>query len=318
MVIALDLKQILMKLIQDTFRTPQENLAFEEWYFRHFEEETIRIWRNPSSVILGKHQNAYAESNFLHCQESNTPIIRRISGGGTVYHDLGNINFSFFRFVDTENPISYVKNLELIKGCLKLMGYDVIISPRNDLFVGNYKVSGNAQHLSKGRVLHHGTILYDTNKPALDLAIKRSFGRYIDKSVKSVRSSVINLREVLDLGSTSEFLLKLIDALKTQTQPTTFRFEKPDDELLKKYHDPNWNFHYGPGYVFYSDDSIFPISLEVDRGGLIRNATSPDLNINDIVSRFIQCKHSKKELNEVLGQLNLDLRYRNSLLKKLF
>jgi lipoate---protein ligase len=294
-----------MKLIFNSYPSAEENLAFEEWYFKNFEEETIRIWRNPSSVIIGKHQNAYAESDLLYCNESAIPIIRRISGGGTVFHDSGNLNFSFFRFVDIENPISYKRNLEIIKACLNALGYTVNISPRNDLFYENYKISGNAQHLSKGRVLHHGTILYDSDKEKLNKAIKRSSGRYEDKSVKSVRSQVCNLRDKLDIGNTDVFLFELLNWLNSRFSFLEVGTIDLSREIDEKYNKESWNYHYGPAYTFYSEDAEWPIELSVERGGKILNASSENTRLNQIITPLIDQTHSPKVIRKLLNESSL-------------
>lgn len=255
-----------MLLLNHSFQTPQENLAFEAEYFQSFSEETLRIWRNPKSVIIGKHQNAYSESNILFCLENNIPILRRISGGGTVFHDLGNINFSFFRFVDSTNQIRYDENLSIISAVLKKLGYEVDVNERHDIFSKNFKISGNAQHVSRGRALHHGTILYDSKLNQLSRAIKKQHGRFTDKSVKSKRSPVTNLRKFIDLGDVKQFESSLIAALSAQLDTA----ENPIISLkqsLDKLHLDDWNFDYGPKFTFNYDDEGKSIQISVDRGG---------------------------------------------------
>ena len=125
-----------MLILANSLNSPEENLSFEEYYFNVFEEDTLRIWRNPASVIIGKHQNAFSEANLNFCHQNQIPIVRRISGGGTVFHDLGNINFSFFRFVEKGNQINYSENLQMVSDVLRSMGFRVHQSQRHDLFIG--------------------------------------------------------------------------------------------------------------------------------------------------------------------------------------
>lgn len=259
-----------MKILPLSFDSAEENLAFEEFFFNEFEEDTLRIWINPPSVVVGKHQNAMSEANISFCNQNNIPVIRRISGGGTVYHDFGNINFSFFRNVTKEKMIDYNLNLNIIKVALNTLGFPVTISPRHDLFLADKKISGNAQHVKRGKSLHHGTILYDSNLMALSQGIKRVNGLFIDKGVKSVRSEITNLRESIDLGSTHDFFNKLIQQLG---------FEKSNFDLNEtayqvknlaiKYHSEEWNFGYSPSYLFENVYGNYRAKISVARGGII-------------------------------------------------
>lgn len=264
-----------MKILPLSFDRPELNLAFEDWYFEHFEEDTLRIWRNGPSVIVGKHQNALAECNLHFCRQQSLPVVRRISGGGTVYHDSGNLNFSFFRHADRERLIDYDTNLGVITGALHKLGYPVTVSERHDLFREQYKISGNAQHIRKGKALHHGTILYDANLSWLRSSIKRTSGTFEDKAVKSVRSPVANLRDLQDAGTAEDFELLLLDALysagyKNITIPV-------DDNALRilagsKYTTPEWNFGYSPAYRYTNGSVHAGIVLDVERGGRIARA----------------------------------------------
>jgi lipoate-protein ligase A len=302
-----------MKILPLSFDTAQENLAFEEWYFQNFEEETLRIWRSPKSVVVGKHQNALAEVNLAYCLENNVPVLRRISGGGTVYHDLGNFNFSFFRFVAKEKMIDYVTNLDLIKASLNSLSYNIHMSDRHDLFSGEFKISGNAQHIKKGRALHHGTILYNADLKALSNGIKRTEGIFQDKSVKSVRSPTINLQELTDLGSTLDFQHSLLESLTksglAEMKGLPFDIDVIQELAKSKYDSENWNFGYSPSYSFEKKSSLFQVQLSVERGGNILSAQvlknkQPNKELSDWL---IDKKHHYLDLSEQLKNSVLDI-----------
>ena len=279
-----------MVILNNSYQTAEENLAFEAAYFQSFEEDTLRIWRNPNAVVVGKHQNAFSEANLVFCSDNGIPILRRISGGGTVFHDYGNINFSFFRFVEKSDQVKYSNNLSIIQQALQKMGFNVWVNERHDIYSGNSKISGNAQHLSKGRALHHGTILYDSNMDMLRCSIKKKNGTFTDKSVKSFRSKVKNLREDIDLGTKDEFLELFLNIIEKNG---TFKVSSIDiSNHLPLYQTNEWNFGYGPKFQFKIENSEYPFVIEVDRGGEIINAYS-----------------DRKEIHEMLIGLPSDYKY---------
>jgi lipoate---protein ligase len=303
--------------MSNSFSSPFENLAFEESYFQTFSEETLRLWRNPDSVVVGKHQNAMAESNFPFCRENNIPIIRRVSGGGTVFHDIGNINFSFYRFVNASSQVNYRTNLDIMVDLLRTIGYDVDVNERHDLTLNGFKISGNAQHVRKGRALHHGTILYDTNTERLNQAIKRKTGQFVDKAVKSVRSNVINLRTAHDNGISQNFFDMLVNSAKDK-----FDFiqseHQIDPDILKKYSTDEWNFGYGPMYTFQNQENGHNLEMQVDRGSKISSIKLSDKHMNAKLQQLLGAMHHFESISNRISKsdsLSVDKEF---LLKILF
>ncbi|MEQ9187113.1 MAG: lipoate--protein ligase family protein [Cryomorphaceae bacterium] len=299
------------------------NLAYEEWYFTRFERESLRLWVNPKSVVVGKHQNALAECHFHFCRTENIPVVRRISGGGTVYHDPGNVNFSFFRWVQKDRMIDYDRSLNLILRALQSMGYPVEMNERHDLFLEGNKISGNAQHLKKGRSLHHGTILYDADLDALRSAIKRPTGKFEDKSVRSVRSPIANLREYKDIGSTEEFIQLLNEALSALGMvPKSF----PQDERVlhrlidEKYSKDDWNYGYSPHYTFTNQAAGLEIEMEVNRGGAIAEVKvyRDKRAMTEVETALSGALHTYQELSKRIDELHLDAQTKSSLMYVLF
>ncbi|MEX2597734.1 MAG: biotin/lipoate A/B protein ligase family protein [Salibacteraceae bacterium] len=291
-----------MQVFTHSLPTPHQNLAYEQWYFNHFEEETLRLWINPDSVIVGKHQNALAECNFQYCLENNIPVLRRISGGGTVYHDLGNINFSFFRHVEKSKMIDYDRSLVLIKEALINLGFPVTMNKRHDLYLGESKVSGNAQHIRSKRALHHGTILYSTDSEVLRKSIKRIHGKFEDKGVASVRSKIINLKPTKNLGTANQFMNQLLNTLVAKGM-TEIAAPNPPDQILDSIIQSSlalddWNFGYSPKYSFDNETQNWRIHLEVDRGGEITEASITSLINNQKfpTENLIGQKHFYREI----------------------
>ncbi len=294
--------------------TAHANLAYEEWLFSNFHEDLLRLWVNPTSVIIGKHQTAVAEANVQFCVLHDVPIIRRISGGGTVYHDPGNVNFSFFRNVDPNDPIDYESNLRIIQKALQSLGYPVELNARHDLILEGMKISGNAQHIKKKRALHHGTLLYDADIEMLRRSIKRSSGSVEHRAVASVRSKSRNLREYLDLGETSDFVMKLEQALKDSMEQCSIvpmpSKQELDEMVNDRYRTEAWNYGYGPKYVLKSqleiDGRLQEFELQVDRGGNISALTGHQFReLETLKVALIDSNHFPEELKERIHQMGL-------------
>lgn len=174
------------------------NLALEDYLLHECEGDYLILWQSENAVVCGKHQNICAEVNYQFCKDSGIQLARRLSGGGTVFHDLGNINFSFVQNLKhgLAKAIDYKKFLEPIRLALGEIGISTSYSPRNDLLCNEKKISGNAQHIDqkRKRVLHHGTLLIDSNLDNLGDAL-HSAGVFLGHSVKSVRSQVTTLKK---------------------------------------------------------------------------------------------------------------------------
>ncbi|GHV13339.1 lipoate--protein ligase [Clostridia bacterium] len=191
-----------MIYIRNDSLDPHFNLAAEEYTLETFPGDVFMLWRNSRSVILGKNQNAYSEINLDFARESGIKIVRRLTGGGCVFHDPGNVNFTYI----TDHDKSKVLNFEYftlpVISALKSLGVEARLEGRNDLLIGNEKFSGNAQCVYKTksgqtRIMHHGTILYSADMSSLAEVLKPDEDKIISKSVKSVRSRVTNVADHL-------------------------------------------------------------------------------------------------------------------------
>lgn len=174
---------------------PYENLAVEKVLFDIVknDETILYLWQNKNTVVIGKNQNAYAECPTELLKKDGIHLARRLSGGGAVFHDMGNLNFTFIACAEN---YSLEKNIEVLSLACKKAGIDTEISGRNDILAGGRKFSGNAFYNSNGKSYHHGTLLIDADMQKMQSYLSPSKAKLEAKGVKSVRSRVINLKEI--------------------------------------------------------------------------------------------------------------------------
>ena len=246
-----------MLIIKRYQTDPYFNLAAEEYILKNFSEDTFMLWRNVPCIIVGKHQNTLSEINVDYVKKNNIPVVRRLSGGGAVFHDLGNLNFTFIQTGKQESLIDFRKYTEPILEVLQKMGIDAKFEGRNDLTIDGRKFSGNAEHIWKNRVLHHGTLLFSSHMPNLADALNADPLKFQDKAVKSVRSRVTNISEHLKESMNVMDFAALIQnhiVEKNQDARMTELSQKDHDNIYElvrtKYSTWEWNFGYSPNYNF--------------------------------------------------------------------
>ena len=176
---------------------PYRNLAIEEYLFLHSDDDVFMLWQNEPTVVIGKNQNAYAELAMDYIKARGVHVARRITGGGAVYHDLGNVNYSFISTTKGKDGLDFAYFTAPMLAALESLGIVATLSGRNDLQVDEKKFSGNAQHASGDRVLHHGTLLFDSDLDALSSALRVDEEKLRARAVRSVRARVTNLRPYL-------------------------------------------------------------------------------------------------------------------------
>ena len=187
-----------MLYIKNESNNPYYNLAMEEYLFNlDNKEDYLLLWINEPTIVVGKHQNTIEEINADYVREKHINVVRRITGGGAVYHDLGNLNYSLIIKNDYKGDYDFGKfTLPIVKALDKL-GVKAEQSGRNDITIDGKKFSGNAQFISKGKLLHHGTLLFDSHMEELVNSLKVSQDKIASKGIKSVRSRVTNIKDYL-------------------------------------------------------------------------------------------------------------------------
>ena len=272
-----------MLIIRRHNTDPYFNLATEEYVLKEIEEDSFMLWRNAPSIIVGKHQNTLAEINVDYVKENNIKVVRRLSGGGAVFHDLGNLNFTFTVKSVDENMVNFRKYTDPIIEVLQKMAIDAKFEGRNDLTIEGKKFSGNAMHIWKNKVLSHGTLLFSSNMPDLSGALNADPLKFRDKAVKSVRSRVTNISEHLkEPMDVLQFADRIQDHMVRKYPDARFYDLSDEDhrnitELVKiKYGSWDWNFGYSPKYNFRK-------VLRTERSGTIEI----DLDVHDGMIRKI-------------------------------
>lgn len=178
---------------------PDYNLALEQYVFDRLprDREYFMLWQNDNAVIVGKHQNTYAEINAAAVKSRGVRVVRRLSGGGAVYHDLGNLNFTFIADAQNSEAIAFDLFCQPIVRTLEALGVKAEVNGRNDITIAGKKFSGNAQYRREGRVMHHGTILFCSDLSVVEEVLRVDADKIRAKGMRSVHSRVTNVAEHL-------------------------------------------------------------------------------------------------------------------------
>lgn len=262
-----------MLYISDNCTNPYFNLAEEEYLLKNFTEPIFRLWQNENAIIVGKNQNTLSEIDTNYVQQNNIAVVRRLSGGGAVYHDKGNLNYTFIENLHSSEDTStmFARFTAPIIEALNSLGVRAYLEGRNDLLIDGRKFSGNAVAISKGRVLQHGTLLFESNISTLSAALKAHPQKFEGKGVKSNVSRVTNIKEHLknqevDVQWFKEYLGNWVKAHNKNIRQYSLTEEdkKAIEKLVKeKYSTSEWNYGESPKYTFSNSARFKGGSVEV-------------------------------------------------------
>lgn len=259
---------------------PYFNQAVEEYFLKNSDENIFMLWRNDNAIIVGKHQNTLAEINVDKVKEREIKVVRRLTGGGAVFHDLGNVNYTFIMGYGAEGAkVDFKKYNQPIIDVLANLGVKAHFSGRNDILIDDQKFSGNAEHIyhQKQRVLHHGTLLYASNVKDISDALKVNPLKFEGKARKSVVSRVTNisshLKEDIGVEAFRQRVMMHITKLYPDAVPYTLT-ETDKREIQKladeKYSTWEWNYGYSPKYGLKkgvkTNGGHVEVHLNVDKG----------------------------------------------------
>ncbi|MBM3137496.1 MAG: lipoate--protein ligase family protein, partial [Chloroflexi bacterium] len=217
-----------MKIIQQKNLDAYFNLAVEEYVFFHLNtvEDCLLLWQNRNAVVIGKHQNAVEEINTDFVENHQVQVARRLSGGGAVYHDLGNLNYSII-FHSDEMRWDIKSMADPVVEALKRCGVDVQLNQRNDLLIDGKKISGSSQYIKGKRLLHHGTLLFHSDQKSLSQSLKPGDDWIESRSIKSVRSPVTNICDHYPHVTIEEFIAKLRQVLEDDSRLEEYELTDP-------------------------------------------------------------------------------------------
>lgn len=316
-----------MKTLINTQKDPKFNLALEEYVLKHLnlDDDILLLWQNRPSVIVGRNQNVFEEINMPYLKSERIDMVRRISGGGTVYHDLGNVNFSFITGKLTERLSKYDVCLKPMIDALHQMGLNVYLSGKSDLKIDAFKVSGNAQSFHKNRMLHHGTLLFDSDLDTLNRVLAPNLFKMTSKSVKSNRSQVTNLKPFLNQDMTTEtFIDHLRSVLLKSEHLHEHLIELSSEDLnaiqtlvQEKYNRWEWNYGESPDFRttkrIHLNQKIHDLDLDIQAG--IITSCSHSKASEDVLDSLCRMLTGTRFMEENITR-QLDVSFRSTLSKQ--
>jgi lipoate-protein ligase A len=306
-----------MLCIKSISTDPYFNLAMEEFLLKETDREYFLTYINEPSVIIGKHQNAYAEINFDFIRRNNIKVARRLTGGGTVFHDSGNLNYVFIVNGREGQLVDFKKHTRPVIDFLKTLSVEAEFAGKNDLLVNGDKISGSAEHVFRNRVLHHGTLLFDATLSSLSDALKVNPLKYKDKAVRSIRSRVSNISGNLgEKISIHQMRDRLTGYIRKGMGGEDYRLTRKEQERISALRDEKfstweWNFGYGPKYTLTSkinrDGRVAEVELEVARGLVVHVSLQGNLFSEScrrkICEALVNNPHQFNRLSELFSRL---------------
>jgi len=305
---------------------PFFNVATDEYILKQLKEDCFMLWRNDNAIIVGHYQNTLAEINYDYVKEHNIAVVRRLSGGGAVYHDLGNLNFSFTETGKDSSLSVFEKFTQPIIEVIRELGVDAKFEGKNDLMIDGKKFSGNAAHIHKNKILHHGTILFSSEMRNVSEALQINPVKYIDKAVKSIPKRVTNVSEHLKQPITLEaFTQKLMNhVLANYPNARLYEFSEEDIKQIQKLRDEKystyeWNFGKSPEYNFKkairTQGGVLEMNLDVKNGIIDKVKIFGDFfsekGISEIESALHNIPHDEYAIRQVLSSFQIEKHFKN-------
>lgn len=307
-------------LVVNNCTNPYYNLALEEYLLTHYTEGIlVMLWQNENTIVVGRHQNAMEEINQQYVKEHEINVVRRTTGGGAVYHDMGNLNYSVIadRGDDDRDEMRYFTGpvVEL----LREMGAKAEFSGRNDILIEGKKVSGTAQRIYKNRILHHGCLLFDSDLSVVSKSLNVRSEKFNSKAVKSVKSRVGNIRDfVPDEITMDEFRRRLTEKMladESYEELVLSGEELAQIERIKKEKYETWEWNYGQpmkcaihNYRKYEGGTV-EVYMNVREGRIEECVMYGDFMAvrpaSEVAEKLTGCRYRYEEVLEVLRNFRI-------------
>lgn len=304
---------------------PALNLALEEYVLRHLpmEEGYLLFYINEPSIIIGRNQNTIEEINADFVKQNGIHVVRRLSGGGAVYHDLGNLNYSLLQKDDGNAFHNFARFTKPVTDALKKLGVKAELTGRNDIQVGDRKISGNAQYVTKGRVVTHGTLLFHSDLKQVASALKVKPMKIESKGTKSVRGRVANIQDYLpEKMSIEQFRLTLLSEL-FQCQPEEVpvyplseeQWAEVEQLAEQRYRSWDWNYGRSPKsnieHAHKFPSGIIDARIQVSQGRIENIRLFGDYfgshDVSELEQKLIGVRYDEEELHKALESVDLSL-----------
>lgn len=308
-----------IKYLETESVNPNFNLAFEEYVLLHRRDAPyLMLWQNDNTIVLGQNQNAEAEINQRFVREHDITVVRRTTGGGAVYHDLGNLNYSFITDAGDMGNLTMERFTLPIVTALRGLGLDANASGRNDIVIDGRKVSGTAQRLAAGRILHHGTLLFDSDPSVVAGALRVDPQKFRAKRARSVQSRIGTIRGCLARKGSDmtlpEFWAYLRGALMGGdfVPDTLDAMELEQVRRLKTEKYDSWEWVYGrsPAYDLCNrhwwDGGELEVRASIHRGTITGIRFYGDflslVSLETLTEELVGCPYRRDAVREVLGR----------------
>ena len=305
---------------------PYWNLAMAEDVFHSLprDRDYFLLWQNDNAVIVGKFQNSVAEINMEYVEAHGIRVARRLSGGGAVYHDLGNVNYTFITDAGNMEELNLHAFCEPLKAALRKLGVPAEISGRNDVLIEGMKCSGSSQYLRRGRVMHHGCVMFDTDLSVLSHALNYRPEKYVSKGTKSVRSRVTNISDYMDDSVTVRQFMDLLKDYMAEGRDLEPRTLTEDDRAAiqklrdEKYSTWEWNFGASPRYdasvsEYVEGCGFIELSYNVKNGIILEFRSQGDyfgaVDAEDLRDRIVGTAIRRDALEKALEGIPMEKYY---------
>lgn len=305
-----------MKYIENISDDVYFNLALEDYIFHNFKDDTyLLLWENDRSIVLGRNQNVFEEINIKLAEKMGIRVARRNTGGGTVFHDKGNLNYSFITDYNPDILIDYERFINPVISALSTLGVKAEKKGSSDIVIDGKKISGSAQITKGGRVLHHGTLLFDAELDILHELLKTTEGEIVSKSVKSRRSNVTNIKGHMlnkdaDISGLKQALLCKFSPYGIKNYILSDKDSAEINKLVEdKYSKWEWNFGNSPKFSYKKVSELsgksVAIELFVEKGIISSCEIAVDNQRDKAAEEAVTgCRYSINEVRNKLENLN--------------